>query len=86
MVTGENSDLLQTLIGQRTFLCLCGPVLFDYYLEGCEDRMLGQCWGLGDDDDDLGGDSLMIRKDNKEEEEEEDDGEERILGNGRCYG
>ena len=29
----------------------------------------------------------MIRKDNKEEEEEEeDDGEERILGNGRCYG
>ena len=29
MVTGENSDLLQTLIGQRTFLCLCAPVLFD---------------------------------------------------------
>ena len=29
MVTGENSDLLQTLIGQRTFLCLCGPALFD---------------------------------------------------------
>ena len=29
MVTGENSDLLKTLIGQRTFLCLCGPVLFD---------------------------------------------------------
>ena len=29
----------------------------------------------------------MIRKDTKEEEEEEeDDGEERILGNGRCYG
>ena len=29
MVTGENSDLLKTLIGQRTFLCLCGPVLFN---------------------------------------------------------
>ena len=29
MVTGEDYDLLQTLIGQRTFLCLCGPVLFN---------------------------------------------------------
>ena len=34
MVTGENSDLLQTLIGQRTFLCLCGPVLFDDVVGG----------------------------------------------------
>ena len=34
MVTGEDYDLLQTLIGQRTFLCLCGPVLFDDVVGG----------------------------------------------------
>ena len=29
MVIGKYSDLMQTLISQRTFFCLCGSVLFD---------------------------------------------------------